>query len=152
MKANDIIENLKTMIRSMTANNAEPRIVSFSTLYLEEIIRGYEKQQVEIERLQDIIISNAEERLSSSAIMMKKEKELMHAEHISGLEAEIERLKKNLNDVSKCNINLMYRMDKAKSEVRKEFWEKLKQKKYGGTYPYVLITEGDNLLKEMEGK
>lgn len=43
MKANDIIENLKTMIRSMITNNAEPRIVSFSTLYLEEIIRGYEK-------------------------------------------------------------------------------------------------------------
>lgn len=54
MKANDIIENLKTMIRSMITNNAEPRIVSFSTLYLEEIIRGYEKQQAEIEKLRKL--------------------------------------------------------------------------------------------------
>lgn len=59
----------------------------------ENILDLINRQKEEVERLQDIIISNDEERLSYSAITMKKEQELMHAERIRGLEAEIEKLK-----------------------------------------------------------
>ena len=112
------------------------------------------EKQAEIERLQDIIISNDEERLSSSAIMMKKEQELMHAERISGLEAEIERLQKQLKegiDLSDSVVKIF------KSEARKEFAERLKE--YGYVPQLSLTGEAvvdvediDNLLEEMESE
>ena len=73
---------------------------------------------------------------------------------INRQKAEIERLEQIIKDshsiCEDCKEKYAEEFEDAKAEARKEFWEKLKEKRYGGTYPYVLITEGDNLLKEME--
>ena len=114
------------------------------------------RQKAEIERLQDIIISNDEERLSSSAIMMKKEQELMHAERISGLEAEIERMTAEANRYKRYYFNHEY--DQLKFEAYKEFAERLKENTYflkdddGFDCAVVFVSDIDNLLEEMESE
>lgn len=91
--------------------------------------------------------------MTEQAKILKKEIEILIRKNET-LKDEIERLKKNLDDVSKCNINLMYRMDKTKSEARKEFAERLKDfnTKHHSCFSEALNIEIGNLLKEMEGE
>ncbi len=81
-------------------------------------------------------------------------------------QAEIERLRKFLNmsrNVSLARRNQNLRKDEllikiaaelktAKSKAIKEFWNKLKRKqKWDVDLPnYILVADGDNLVKEME--
>lgn len=58
--------------------------------------------------------------------------------------AEIEELRANYNYLFKT-------MPHMKTEAIKEFAERLKDKRDGGTYPYVLVNVIDNLVKEMVG-
>ncbi len=58
--------------------------------------------------------------------------------------AEIERL--NLE-----NLQMVASIKRLKSEAIKEFWDKAKQRREFRTCPYVYISDGDNLVKEMTG-
>lgn len=85
-------------------------------------------------------------------------------ELINRKDAEIEVLKKiqqkvlseqgsyTTNDRTVCDDCERLWLDsllKAKSEAYKELAERLKEKRDGGTYPYVLVNVIDNLLKEL---
>lgn len=62
----------------------------------------------------------------------------------------IERLNAVSEICGECHKKYVEKIETAKSEAIKKFAERLKGKRYGGTYPYVLINDIDNLLKEME--
>ncbi len=183
MKLNieDYAETITDLEMRLKESNAE---IELKTMDIESLTSErdalqemVEEQKAEIERLQDIIISNDEERLSYSATMMKKEQELMHAERIRGLEAEIERLQ---NAYKQCawerdvfsesleeahsdikehfvtfKIEQVEELKKAKSEARKDFAERLKKcetKVFGSQCRIIPLYCIDNLLKEMEGE
>lgn len=74
---------------------------------------------------------------------------------------EIERLQKTSEEAVNCftRMESLYKikckeLEVAKSEARREFWNKLKQKEqWDVDLPnYVFVSDGDNLLKEMEDK
>lgn len=58
---------------------------------------------------------------------------------------EIERLRKENERFA--DIGKMY--SEIRAEAIKEFWDKAKQTREFRTCPYVYITDGDNLVKEM---
>ena len=64
----------------------------------------------------------------------------------------INRQKAEIDRLQAMHKEMCIGMKVLKRKAIKEFWDKLKEKRYGGIYPYVLITEGDNLVKEMEGE
>lgn len=75
--------------------------------------------------------------------------------------AEIEKLQKSGEEAVNCftRMESLYKikceeLEIAKSEARREFWNKLKQKEqWDVDLPnYVFVSDGDNLLKEMEDK
>ena len=71
---------------------------------------------------------------------------------INRQKAEIERFEKETEQTIHSIREMAFDSIKvAKSEAIKEFAERLKEKKYGGTYPYVLVNEIDNLVEEMAG-
>lgn len=61
------------------------------------------------------------------------------------LKAEVERLEHQLE-------TLCLTLKLAKSEAIKEFWEKAKNTREYRTCPYVYISDGNNLVKEMAGE
>ncbi len=60
-------------------------------------------------------------------------------------DAEVERLQKENERFA--DIGKMY--SEIRAEAIKEFWDKAKQTREFRTCPYVYITDGDNLVKEM---
>jgi hypothetical protein len=65
--------------------------------------------------------------------------------------AEIERLKGSIMAGAEVVRAVEQELKTAKVEAIKEFAERLKEKRDGGTYPYVLVNVIDNLVKEMVG-
>jgi hypothetical protein len=59
---------------------------------------------------------------------------------------EIERLKADSDMADGYKDSLI---EMTKSEAIKEFAERLKERRCGNTYPYVLLGDIDNLVKEM---
>ena len=71
---------------------------------------------------------------------------------ISRQKAEIERLKKEVEVKSQKRANFFEIIDaheKGRARAIKEFWDKAKQTREFRTCPYVYVTDGDNLVKEM---
>ena len=72
---------------------------------------------------------------------------------INRQKAEIKRLRKETSQTIESIRKLAKdTIRDTKSEAIKEFAEKLKEKRDGGTYPYVLVNVIDNLVKEMVGE
>ena len=112
-----------------------------------------EKQKAQIEGLQnelsvlqfknsDLLRDHKELNIQLESMRSAANSYKMHYEEA---QAEIERLQA-------MHKEMCIGMKVLKRNAIKEFWDKLKEKRYGGIYPYVLITEGDNLVKEMEGE
>ena len=147
LKDEELIKDLKTFI-SLSKHITEPPYVQH--IFLQQILDLINRQKAEIEALQ----LNVEDYAETIVELNTQCKEL---------KAEIEMLKKNLNDTSKCNIYLMNRIDKAKSEAIKEFaekvyrflcnwrnWNKLKVSwLFNGECEW-LKKSLDNLVKEMD--
>ena len=84
-----------------------------------------------------------------------KNKELLELiDIINRQDAEIESLKKDLSVSRDAYISIQDRYEHAKSEARKEFIEKIKEKKMQSTMDIHICTIEmiDNLLKEMESE
>lgn len=76
--------------------------------------------------------------------------------YINQLEAEVERLRKILtvctkakNDYANQLQQVIKNLETAKSDAVKEFWEELKKHAYTRTGQFVMVEDGDNLVKEM---
>ena len=54
MKVYDVMDVLKNSLRTLTDSNLKLSSVCFSSLFVEEIIKVYEKQQAEIEKLRKL--------------------------------------------------------------------------------------------------
>lgn len=71
---------------------------------------------------------------------------------------EIERLGITVNSYKKMYEDIQHldmKVDKIKAEAYKDFWEELKKRaycKYCKTGQFVLVEDGNNLLKEMAGE
>ena len=75
---------------------------------------------------------------------------------INRQKAEIERLEKELSTATNHITRLENQIERLlpmlktkRAEAIKEFAERLKEKRDGGAYPYVLVNVIDNLLKEL---
>jgi hypothetical protein len=83
-------------------------------------------------------------------ILIRKKKTLR--DEITEQKAEIENLQirnKTLTDISQ---NYDWKFAKAKSEARKEFWERLKSKKCAKGSRVIYVDRIKETLKEMEGE
>ena len=97
----------------------------------------------------DALVQNKKKDTEIDILIRKKE---ALRDEISEKKAEIERLQKAIKVQDIMIEQQDYKLKQAKAEARKEFWERLKQKKCAKGSRVICIERGDEFLKEMEGE